>query len=165
LPRADSRSDDAERAWASRRAGADREHLVDRAQDDRGAARLLQEQIGVDRGGGGAVAGRERHDRRVGQRRLQLLRDAELPAVHARHHQIEDHDVGAMLAHLAQALAAVRGHQDLDALGGQRLREGVAQLDVVLDQQDPASRWLVQAGHHGWRHGRPRRRVEGRGSE
>src|SRR5436190_8438908 len=62
-----------------------------------------------------------------------------LEAVHARHRQIHQHDVGLVLGYRRQRRLAVRSRgNDLHAVsGGEQLLEARAHDDVVVDDEDP----------------------------
>ena len=60
---------------------------------------------------------------------------ADLVAVHARQHDVEDHGRVAVLARSPQALEAVVHGLDLEALGGEPADDGVGQTDLVLHEQ------------------------------
>src|SRR3989442_841021 len=77
---------------------------------------------------------REQDDRYVLVSRLQLVR--ELPAVHDRHHEIEDDDVRAERPQQAERLFAIGGRDDLEPLIGERGEEKLPKIGIVVDHHD-----------------------------
>ena len=70
------------------------------------------------------------------------LAAAELPAVHDRHHQVEHDDAGiGALRRIVQRLAAVGCEFDVVALELQELRQHLARVHVILDNE--YRRWLI----------------------
>ena len=84
-----------------------------------------------------AAVGAEQHDRQVRERRVVLLRDPKLGAAHPRHHQIEQDETRARAAlQDLQRLLPVGGGFDLVPPITQGLHQRLADVEVVLDEQD-----------------------------
>ena len=66
-----------------------------------------------------------------------LQRARELPAVHHRHHEVEDDHVGTERAQDDEGLAAVRRWHDLEALVRERCEQQLTKIGVVVDDEDP----------------------------
>jgi hypothetical protein len=78
---------------------------------------------------------RDADDRDGRQRGIRELLLAEAPAVHDRHHQVEQHDAGAALAHLLERDRAIlRRHRFVAARGEQQVQH-LADVFVVLNYQ------------------------------
>jgi hypothetical protein len=123
------------------------QHLLDRARERGGAARLGEKEIGVDRGRRRAARRGERDHRHLRELGIASLLESELPSVHHGHHEIEHHDVGTHLAHPIERLAAILDRGDVEAMRGQRLADGFAQLCVVFDQEHSAAFSGVRMDH------------------
>jgi hypothetical protein len=81
---------------------------------------------------------RHDHDRDVGVAFADAVQ--ELVAVHARHSQVGEDDVGRFLRHEAQRLLAVRRQEDLVAVVRQDLAEALARRLFIVDDQDSSLR-------------------------
>src|SRR5438105_7368429 len=81
----------------------------------------------------GGIAGGQHQDRDIA---FGTQPAADLDAIEAGHHPVQDHQVGRLLARLAQALGAVAGGVDVVALVDQRAAEGGGDPGVVVDNQD-----------------------------
>ena len=88
----------------------------------------------------GALRG-EDHDAEIGQLILKGAQQAE--AVHARHHQVGQHDAGAERRDLLEGLLAVRGVLGHVAPRPNQLGEADARGAVVLDHEHPLAAGLV----------------------
>ena len=87
-----------------------------------------------------SLPGRRHHDHRnvASSASLHLLA-AELPAVHHRHHQVEQDDAGLTPAFEAlERLLAVGGALDLEAFQLEEPAQHVAGIDVVFDDENCA---------------------------
>ena len=80
--------------------------------------------------------GGHQNDRRERQRRVRLEPPADLDAVELRHHDIEQDEVGPLLARHRQRLFAVAGVQHLIAARLQPRRQDVAIGLVIVGDQD-----------------------------
>ena len=80
--------------------------------------------------------------------------DGHLAAVHARHHQIEEDQVGTLLRHNDECLLAAGRHAELIALGREHDLQQCPVADLVIDDEN-ARRPVVDVGD--WNH----RRVDG----
>src|SRR5437660_46781 len=87
---------------------------------------------------GGLVAGREDDESAVA---VAGEGPAELPAVHARHHQVEHHDLRLELVDDAQRGAPVGGGAHLEALVAQSHCDEVGDARLVVDDEHPG--WLA----------------------
>src|SRR5215217_8563021 len=105
------------------------------------------------------VAVRAEDDERDGRDGRRLLAHAlgELPAVHHRHHQVQQDELRRVRLQLVQRLLAVAGAADLEALGLQDLRERFEDVRVIIDDEHRAG-----TSHGGGRRGGRRR---GRGGQ
>src|SRR4051812_17905127 len=84
-----------------------------------------------------AVHGRHDDDRDARERRVEQLVLAELPAVHYRHHQVEeDRFDGSAGLEQQQRLAAVRSRQRGESLEMQQLLHHLAEIGVILHYED-----------------------------
>jgi len=83
--------------------------------------------------GEGAAAGGHHGDGQV--RRLLLQPAVERPAVHARHPEVEQHEVRASPGDVLQRLVAIGGQLDVVALVGEHQAEHLADIGVVVDDQ------------------------------
>src|SRR6266542_5459423 len=124
------------------------DHLLD-------AERLRDEGDRVDVGA--PAEGGDDDDRDVADGRIELLLGPELPAVHDRHHEIEQDDVGVLAASRGQGLATVGRRADLVALDLEDLRERLADSGVVLHDEHS---WHVAPPPAAVDTGRPLRRNE-----
>ncbi len=61
----------------------------------------------------------------------------ELAAVHARHHQVGEHDVEVGVLQDVEGFLAARGGLGLEALLREHPREQLAEVALVVDRQDP----------------------------
>ena len=82
------------------------------------------------------VARRDHHDRQVGGLRVLADPPAHLVAVHARHHDVEQDDVGRLLAQHVQRLLAGRGGQHPIAARAQHRVEQPDVRRLVVDDED-----------------------------
>ena len=144
LERQRSRGQDAGRAVAVA-ADAPRSREVDAAHDrgDPGQQLLLAERLHevvvradaqrLDLGRLGALAGHDEHGHVAG--RAQLADDRE--AVRAGHREVEQHEVGPLLAEPLDGGQAVVGGDDLVALGADQRGDRADHRRVVVHHQDP----------------------------
>ena len=84
----------------------------------------------------GVVAGRDHDD---GHRARAPQLPAALEAVHAREHEVDEHDVGGLLGEALEADLARSGLVDLVALVLEGEAHRGADALVVLDEEDPAA--------------------------
>jgi hypothetical protein len=61
---------------------------------------------------------------------------SELPAVHHRHHQVQQDELRWIRLELLQRLLPVASATDLEAFGLENLREGLQDVRVIVDDQD-----------------------------
>ena len=87
---------------------------------------------GLHRGVHGAVGGDD-DDRDLGGERVDGLQQLEPSELW--HHQVGDHDVGAILLELGQALLAILCDRDVEAVATQHGRQDLAQIRLVIDHQ------------------------------
>ena len=107
----------------------------ERVQRDRLGDEVVR--AGADRGDRGleaAVAGDARSTGTSGERSRSPL--AQLEAVHAAHLDVGDHDVEVVRADRVERLERGRGEGDLVAVGAREHAQQLAQLLVVIDDQD-----------------------------
>jgi hypothetical protein len=105
--------------------------LADRVEQLVQIERLLDESRCVH---AGHATERRQHDHRdIGQLGIALLRCAELPAVHAGHHEVEEHDVRVHGPRLAKRLGSVTGPVHHVALVREHLRHGLTDVALVVD--------------------------------
>ena len=97
--------------------------------DDVVVGARLQAEHDVD----GVALGREHHDRHAG---LGPDRPADVDAVHAGQHQVEQHDVRPQLADGGQRPGAVADHRGVEPLAPQHDRQHLGQRRVVVDHQN-----------------------------
>ncbi len=108
----------------------------------------LLEQVGLGIAG---VDRREDDDREVGPA-LDLTRERQ--AVHARHHHVDDEQVGPGDLQPPEGLDAVSRRGHLEAIGPELVRERDEQIGIVVDDQDARPRRAI--GTAGSAHHRPR---------
>jgi hypothetical protein len=94
----------------------------------------LQAEHAVELGG----LGRRHQDRHVARPGAQAL--ADLQAVQAGQHQVEDHQVVGLRLSLRQASGAVEGEADLATQVGQVQADQLGDVAVVFDDEDAARR-------------------------
>ena len=82
----------------------------------------------------GVGLGGQHHDRHTGVR---AQHPADVDAVHAGQHQVEQHQVGPQFAHRGQRLRAVGDHRGVETLVAQDDGEHLGQRGVVVDDQNP----------------------------
>ena len=108
-----------------------------RAEESPGLERLWEVSVGVDRG---CLRRRVRRDDQHGNGReagIPLLLDPELPAVHDRHHEIEEDGVGALSGpKMLQRLEPVRAGARVVALVAEKSEERLPNVRVVFDDED-----------------------------
>ena len=106
--------------------------VVDGAQRQRGVAHVAVARQDHDR------------DRREVGRLLQLL--AQQPAVHLRHHHVQQDQAGAhVILQVLQRLAPAADARDAIALVDQDVGDGVTHVWIVVDDEDRAARKLGEA--------------------
>jgi tRNA A-37 threonylcarbamoyl transferase component Bud32 len=133
------------------------DHPLDGRQQDRDVQGLGDEGGGVHCPGLGRPVGRQGDDRYLGQQRVALLLQPELPAVHHRHHQIQQHHIRRLPPpQPGQGRSPVRGGRDLEPLQGQKVGQGGPDVMVVLDDEDrpPAPAQIEAPLGRPSRHGR-----------
>src|SRR5579884_2322935 len=141
--------------------GGDRGVLGEEAADHRAQADEAEGLVDEAVGPGGAavldvVGARERgeeDDRDVPRLGVALDAAAGLQAVDARHHHVEDDEVGTLRLQALQPLLAVGGGVDVVALDAQVHRDDVEEAGVIVDDEDAAAH---KAPGPGWA-GRSRR--------
>ena len=74
---------------------------------------------------------------------------AQLPAIHPRHHEIEDDEIRFELVDRLEAGASVRRGPDVEALVGEAQRYEVGDARLIVDDEDPG-RLPCHAGSIGW---------------
>ncbi len=91
--------------------------------------------------------GGDHHDRRVFQPPVVLHGLQHLDAVHARHHDVEEHQIERRCAHMIQRLDPVDGLRDcLNAKTLQTSRKDVAIVSIVVDDEDASRRQIHGEG-------------------
>ena len=100
----------------------------------------LLEQVGLRVAG---IDGGEHDDRQVGLG-LDLAREGQ--AVHARHHHVDDQQVGPTGTQPTERLVPVARGRDLVAVRAQLVGEQDEQVRVVIDDEDPGG-WTAAAQH------------------
>ena len=100
--------------------------------------RLFQEGVGVHIGGARLVERRQDDHGHVGHSAVTLLLAAKLPAVHHRHHEVEENDVGGGICPEVTASAS----RPLDTVAAaypssvEQLRHHLSQVRIVFDDQN-----------------------------
>ena len=113
--------------------------------------RLAHVGVGGDGARLGAAVGRHRDERNPGEHPVGALHDPKLPAVHHRHHEIEQDQIGRLrrAAQGLQRLAAVGDGRQRRPLVAQKIGEGGTDVLVVFDQEQTEP-LQGSAGQHVW---------------
>ena len=114
---------------------------ADKLEEPIEVERLLQKRRAAEIGRARVVDGRQNDHRHAGQRGIFPLAPAELPAVHDRHHEIKQDEIGWVATlQILEGIAAIGHGLGPEAFEGEQLGHHVAQVGVVFDDQDGAVR-------------------------
>ncbi len=89
--------------------------------------------------------GREQDD---GRSRLAVVDADELIAVHLRHHNVEQDQVGLLVARHVERFASVGCYDDAEALLGQVISHQRANTGFVIDDEDGLGHWTSTVNSH-----------------
>ena len=110
--------------------------LADQLEQPIEVERFLEKRDAVEIRRARLIERRQDNHWHVGQRRIPLLAPPELPAVHHRHHEIEqDHVRAIAVTQIFEGVAAVGHRGGMKPLESQQLRHHVAQVRIVFDDQ------------------------------
>ena len=86
------------------------------------------------------VCSSQADDRYVGVALIRQLPAAELVSAHHRHHQIQQNDGRTRIVQALQCLGAVGCRRDRETFPFEHDRQHLAQVEMILDDKNPAGR-------------------------